>query len=92
ACYIVTYKQPYTKKILSFAWLFSSWLVKLRRSNLQKQNLIYLPSNYFLIGQALYRSLLLLINNQSLRFVVDFNSNLNKDSCLLQLNYDNRIK
>ncbi|CAF2396824.1 unnamed protein product [Rotaria sp. Silwood2] len=92
ACYIVTYEQPYTKKILSFAWLFASWLVKLRRANLEKQNLSYLPSNYFLVGQALFRSFLLLIENQSLRFVVDFNSSLNKDSCLLQLNNDNRIK
>ncbi|CAF0894236.1 unnamed protein product [Rotaria sordida] len=92
ACYIVTYEQPYTKKILSFAWLFSSWLVKLRRANLEKQNISYLPSNYFLVGQALFRSFLLLIENQSLRFIVDFNSSLNKDSCLLQLNYDIRIK
>ncbi len=88
ACYIVTYEQQYTKKILSFAWLFSSWLVKLRRANLEKQNLYYLPSNYFLVGQAFYHSFLLLINNQSLRFVVDFN----QYSCLLHMNFDLRMK
>ncbi|CAM4756921.1 unnamed protein product [Rotaria magnacalcarata] len=92
ACYIVTYEQPYTKKILSFAWLFSSWLVKLRRANLEKQNITSLPSNYSLVGQALYRSFLLLIENESIRFVVDFNSRLDNDLCLLQLNFDHRMK
>ena len=38
ACYVVTYEQAFAKKILSFAWLFSSWLVKLRRANLERQN------------------------------------------------------
>jgi hypothetical protein len=90
ACYIVTYEQQYTKKILSFAWLFSSWLVKLRRINLEKQNLLKPPSNYSLVGQAFLHSLLLLIQHQSLRFVVDFDSNQN--SCLLQLNFDVRMK
>ncbi|CAF4173966.1 unnamed protein product, partial [Rotaria magnacalcarata] len=70
----------------------SSWLVKLRRANLEKQNITSLPSNYSLVGQALYRSFLLLIENESIRFVVDFNSRLDKDLCLLQLNFDHRMK
>lgn len=92
ACYIVTYEQPHAKKILSFAWLFSSWLVKLRCANLEQQKLTLPPSNYSLVGQAFYRSFLLLIENEALRFVVDFNSTLNKDSCLLQLHFDHRMK
>lgn len=90
ACYIATYNQKHTKKILSFAWLFSSWLVKLRRNNLEKQQLLKPISNYALVGQALLRSFLLLIQNQSLRFAVDFS--LKHDSCLLRLNFDNRMK
>lgn len=89
ACYIITYEQPFTKKILSFAWLFSSWLVKLRRSNLEKKNLYQTPSNYFLVGQAFLRSFLLLIENESLRFIVDFNQ---QQPCLLRLNFDGRPK
>ena len=92
ACYIVTYEQEYTKKILSFPWLFSSWLIKLRRINLEKQNLFNRISNYFLVGQALFHLFLLLIEYQSLRFIVDFNSNLDKNSCLLHLNFDLRSK
>ncbi len=92
ACYIVTYEQQYTKKILSFAWLFSSWLVKLRRANIGKQNLCQSPSNYFLVGQAFLHSFMLLIENQSLRFVVDFNSNFDQYSCLLHMNFDPRMK
>lgn len=88
ACYVATYEQPYTKKILSFAWLFSSWLVKIRRANLEKQNLYKTPSNYFLVGQAFLHSFLLLIENESLRFMVDFN----QDSCLLRMNFDFRSK
>jgi hypothetical protein len=92
ACYIVTYEQQYAKKILSFPWLFSSWLVKLRRANLEKQNLYYTPSNYYLVGQAFLRSFLLLIENQSLRFIVDFNENFNQYECLLHMNFDPRMK
>ena len=93
ACYIITYEQPYTKKILSFPWLFSSWLVKLRRANLEKENLYHiLPSNYALVGQAFFHSFLLLVENQSLRFWVNFNENLNKYSCLLHMNFDFRFK
>ncbi|UJR28016.1 hypothetical protein I4U23_009276 [Adineta vaga] len=92
ACYIITYEQPYTKKILSFPWLFSSWLVKLRRINLEKQNLVKPPSNYTLVGQAFLHSLGLLIEHQSLRFLVNFNFDSNKNTCLLQLHYDVRTK
>jgi hypothetical protein len=92
ACYIITYEQEYAKKILSFAWLFSSWLIKLRRANLEKQKqkdiLFKSPSNYSLVGQAFLHSFLLLVENQSLRYVVDFN----EDSCLLRLNFDLRWK
>jgi hypothetical protein len=91
ACYIVTYEQQYTKKILSFAWLFSSWLVKLRRANLEKQNLLNPPSNYFLVGQAFLHSFLILIENQSLRYVVDLDIK-NPNSCVLRLNFDQRMK
>ena len=89
ACYIVTYEQQYAKKILSFPWLFSSWLVKLRRTNLQKENLFdKTPSNYFLVGQAFLHSFRLLIDNQSLRLIVDFQ----RDFCLLRMNFDHRMK
>jgi hypothetical protein len=91
ACYKITYGQTNTKKILSFAWLFSSWLVKLRRANLKKQNLLNPPSNYSLVGQAFLHSFLLLIQNQSLRFLVDFDLK-NKHSCILHLNFDQRFK
>ncbi|CAF0900169.1 unnamed protein product [Adineta ricciae] len=92
ACYIVTYEQPYTKKILSFPWLFSFWLVKLRRMNLQRQNLLTPPSNYVLVGQAFLHSFLLLIQHQSLRFQVDFDSNSGPNSCILQLAFEVRQK
>jgi hypothetical protein len=92
ACYIVTYEQQYTKKILSFAWLFSSWLVKLRRANLVKENISKTPSNYFLVGQAFLHSFLSLIEHQSLRFMVDFNTNFQEYSCLLHMNLDHQMK
>ena len=89
ACYIVAYEQQYAKKILSFPWLFSSWLVKLRRSNLEKENLLNKnPSNYFLVGQAFLRSFRLLVDHQSLRFIVDFQ----RSNCLLRLSFDQRMK
>jgi len=94
ACYMVTYEQQSAKKILSFAWLFSSWLVKLRRVNLEKENIRPIPSNYFLVGQAFLHSFLLLIENQSLRYIVDFDYSIKqqKHSCLLRLNFDLRPK
>ncbi|CAF0754772.1 unnamed protein product [Adineta steineri] len=92
ACYIVTYGQQNAKKILSFAWLFSSWLVKLRRMNLEKQKLLTPPSNYSLVGQAFLHSFLLLVENQALRYLVDFNTNSNKHTCLLHFNFDVRMK
>lgn len=92
ACYTVTYGQQYAKKILSFPWLFSSWLVKLRRANLQKQNLTRTPSNYFLVGQAFLHSFLLLIDNQSIRFIVDFNRKPCQNTCVLRMNFDPSVK
>lgn len=112
ACYLVTYEQPYTKKILSFAWLFSSWLVKLRRKNLEKQHHgkcsvqrqrghVYLvvfslgnrvssghPSNFSLVGQAFLHSFFLLVENQSLRFMVDLRPAIDGKGCLLRLQDD----
>jgi len=93
ACYLVTYQQEFAKKILSFAWLFSSWLVKLREKNLDQQP----PekryhANFLTVGQAFLHSLLILIENQSIRFIVQFETFDEETSCILRLTREHRSK